>query len=63
MLVIKRLGDLFAIAGILICLAPLIARVSGKYYLLGFELKTVLLGGMLLLLLACLARLELLLRR
>ncbi|TDY03799.1 hypothetical protein [Thiohalophilus thiocyanatoxydans] len=63
MLVIKRLGDLFAIAGILIGIAPVIARLGGHYYLLGFELKTVLLGGMLLLLLACLARLELLLHR
>jgi len=63
MLIIKRLGDLFAIAGILISIAPLIARLSGHYYLLGFELKSILLGGMLLLLLACLARLELLLRQ
>lgn len=63
MLIIKRLGDLFAIAGILVCIAPLLMRLGGHYYLLGFELKTVLLGGMLLLLLACLARLELLLRR
>lgn len=63
MVLIKRFGDLFALAGILVCIAPLVARLSGQYYLFGFELKTVLLGGMLLLLLACLARLELLLRQ
>lgn len=63
MLIIKRLGDLLAIAGILAFIAPILVRLGGQYYLFGFELKTVLMGGSALLLLACLARLELLIRK
>ena len=61
--IIKLVGDLLILSGVIITVAPVLTRAMGRYYLFGFELTTVLLGGMALLLLACLARLELLLRK
>lgn len=61
--IIKIVGDLLVLAGLLVCVAPVVTRMMGNYYLLGFELTTVLLGGIALLLLACVARLELLIRK
>jgi hypothetical protein len=63
MKIIKLVGDLLMLAGIIVVLAPVLARMTGRFYVLGFELSTVLLGGIALLVLACLARLELLLRK
>ncbi|OOG21784.1 hypothetical protein B1C78_16010 [Thioalkalivibrio denitrificans] len=60
---IKLVGDLLLLGGVIVTVAPMLTRAMGRYYLFGFELTTVLLGGIALLLLACLARLELLLRR
>lgn len=61
--IIKFVGDLLLLSGIIVTVAPVLVRLSGRYYLFGFELTTILLGGVALLLLACLARLELLIRR
>jgi hypothetical protein len=63
MKMIKLIGDLLILSGVIVCAAPVIARITGRYYLFGFELTTVLLGGIALLLLACVARLELLTRK
>ncbi|WP_139349988.1 hypothetical protein [Thioalkalivibrio denitrificans] len=63
MKLIKLVGDLLLLGGVIVTVAPMLTRAMGRYYLFGFELTTVLLGGIALLLLACLARLELLLRR
>ncbi|HSP01640.1 MAG TPA: hypothetical protein VLN90_09300 [Thioalkalivibrio sp.] len=62
-MLIKRLGDLLIFVGVLVCIAPVLMRLAGHYYLLGFELGTVLLGGIAILVMACLARLEVLLRK
>jgi hypothetical protein len=61
--VFRFVGDLLMLAGIIVVLAPVLARMMGQFYVLGFELSTVLLGGVALLVLACLAKLELLLRK
>ena len=62
--IVKRLleigGNGAALLGVLICLVAGGARVAGAYYLMGFELMTLFTGGMGLMLMACLAKLHLL---
>jgi len=60
---LRILGDLLILIGVLVCFTPVLTRLSGNYYVWGFELSTVLLGGIAILVMACLARLELLLRK
>lgn len=58
----QQLFGLFAkitgILGILLCAAAGIARVAGSYYLAGFEAMTAFTGGLGLMVLACLIKLE-----
>lgn len=54
---LQWIGHLAALLGIAICLITGLARVSGKYYLLGFEVQTLFIGGIALMVMACLARL------
>ena len=53
-------GNGVALLGVLVCLVAGGARVAGAYYLMGFELMTLFIGGMGLMLGACLAKLHLL---
>ncbi len=53
-------GNGAALLGVLVCLVAGGARVAGGYYLMGFELMTLFIGGMGLMLGACLAKLHLL---
>ncbi len=53
-------GNGVALLGVLVCLVAGGARVAGGYYLMGFELMTLFIGGMGLMLGACLAKLHLL---
>ncbi|HEB96573.1 MAG TPA: hypothetical protein ENI96_09105 [Sedimenticola thiotaurini] len=56
-------GNSAAVVGILICLVAGLTRLSGGYYLFGYELSTLFLGGTSLMVLACLAKLQQLLDR
>jgi type IV secretory pathway VirB2 component (pilin) len=58
--ILERLGNGAAIVGVLLCLMAGLARVAGAFYLGGFELMTLFMGGMALMLAACLAKLHLL---
>ena len=54
-------GNIAALGGILLCLVAGLARLLGFYYVAGFAASTLLLAGIALLVLACLAKLQLLL--
>ena len=56
-------GDLAAVAGLAMCLVAALVRLAGNYHLFGYSLMTIFLAGTGLLVLACLAKVELLLRR
>ena len=57
------IGSIAAVAGMVTCLAAGLARLMGSHYFLGFESVTLFIGGIALMVLACLARLEQLLLR
>ncbi len=54
-------GDLVALAGIVLCLVAGSTRLAGAYYVLGFSASTLFLAGVALMVMACLAKLQLLL--
>ncbi|MFQ5487718.1 MAG: hypothetical protein ACE5ET_04635 [Gammaproteobacteria bacterium] len=54
-------GNVAAIAGIVLCAIAAGARLLGSHYVLGFEAVTLFLGGTALMVMACLAKLQLLL--
>lgn len=56
-------GTALAVLGMLVCVVTVLTRLSGSFYLAGFELGPVLLGGIVLLLVAVLAKLQVLLWR
>lgn len=51
-------GNVVALIGVLACLVAGLARVSGHYYLFGYEAMTVFMGGVGLMVAACLAKLQ-----
>ncbi len=51
------IANMATIFGILLCGAAGITRITGSYYLMGFETMTLFLAGMGILLVACLAKL------
>ena len=56
-------GSIAAISGILVCAISGLARVSGVYYLAGYEATTIFTVGTGLMVFACLVKLELLASR
>lgn len=54
---LQWIGHLAALLGIVICLLTGLVRVSGTFYFLGFEAQTLFIGGIALMVMACLARL------
>ncbi len=50
-------GRIAAVLGIAICAGAGVARILGMYELMGFEAVTLFIGGIALMLLACLAKL------
>jgi hypothetical protein len=58
--VLKVLGDSAAILGIAICLVTGVLRLSGLPVIFGFEAITLFIGGIALMVFACLARLQVL---
>jgi len=50
-------GRLSALLGVLVCAVSGVSRVTGSYYLAGFEVLTLLQGGIALMVFACVLRL------
>lgn len=57
---IEVVGNILAVVGILVCLVAGIARMMTNWYLMGFESLTIFTVGMGLMLMACLAKLQVL---
>lgn len=57
---IEVAADLAAVAGILICLVAGVTRLTGHFYFQGYPLMTLFMGGMSLMLAACLGKLHVL---
>ena len=55
---LKLVGDLGAIVGILICLVAGASRISGSYHLVGFETVTLFIVGIAIMLTATLDKLH-----
>lgn len=56
--VLRIVGNVLAVLGVLICLLSGLARLAGGYYLLGFETMTLYIGGVGIMVMACLAKLQ-----
>ena len=56
-------GNIAALLGIVACLVAGIARLTGHHYFLGYEAVTLFIGGIALMVMACLAKLQGLLSR
>jgi hypothetical protein len=53
-------GRLAGLAGVLVCAVAVVVRLSGAYWLAGFQVGTLLLAGMAVMLMGCLSFLVLL---
>lgn len=53
-------GRLAGLAGVLVCAVAVVVRLSGAYWLAGFQVGTLLLAGMAVMLMGCLSLLVLL---
>ena len=51
-------GNIAAALGILICLVAGVTRLTGSYYVLGYEAITLFIGGIALMVMACLTKLH-----
>jgi len=60
---ISLAGNLLAAIGLMICLGAGLVRLSGNFHLFGYSAMTVFMAGTGLMVMACLAKLELLLLR
>lgn len=56
-------GNLLAVIGLLMCLGAGVVRLSGHFHLYGYSAMTIFVAGTGLIVMACLAKLELLLLR
>ena len=52
------LGNVLGVAGIIVCTLAGASRLLGSHYLLGFESLTVFIGGIALMVMACLVKLH-----
>ncbi len=57
------IGRLAGLAGVLVCAVAVVVRLSGAYWLAGFQVGTLLLAGMAAMLMGCLSLLMLLTSR
>jgi hypothetical protein len=55
---IDALGSILGVLGLLVCLLAGASRVVGSHYLLGFETITLFIGGISIMVAACLAKLH-----
>ncbi len=56
-------GNLVAVIGLLMCLGAAMVRLSGHFHLYGYSAMTIFMAGTGLIVIACLAKLEVLLLR
>jgi hypothetical protein len=56
-------GDLAAVIGLMVCLGAGVTRLLGNYQLFGYSSMTIFMAGTGLMVMACLAKVELLLLR
>lgn len=56
-------GNLLAVAGVLMCFGAGLVRLSGEFHLYGYSAVTIFMAGIGLMVMACLAKLEVLLLR
>lgn len=56
--IVTLVGNIIALAGVLLTATAGVARVLGHYYFGGFEVLTLFVGGMGLMLIGCLAKLH-----
>ena len=57
---VELIGNVAAITGILVCLAAGLIRLSGNYFIFGFETQTLFLVSIAIMVFACLAKLHVL---
>lgn len=60
---INKLGTAAGLAGLIVCAVSGLARISGGYYLANYETMSLFTAGTGLMVLACLLKLEVLLRK
>ena len=60
---ISLTGNLVAVIGLVLCLGAGVVRLSGNFHLFGYSAMTIFMAGTGLMVLACLAKVELLLLR
>ena len=61
--ILVQLGSFAGVLGVLICLIAGLARVTGFYYIAGYQSTTVFTAGVALMVFACLLKLETLLKQ
>ena len=55
---LEIMGNIAASLGIVACLLAGVARLAGNHYFLGYEAVTLFIGGIALMVMACLAKLQ-----
>ena len=60
---ISLVGNMVAVIGVLMCLGAGVVRLLGHFHLLGYSAMTIFMAGTGLMVMACLAKVELLLLR
>ena len=60
---VVQLGSFSGILGVLVCLIAGLARVTGFYYIAGYQSTTMFTAGVALMVFACLVKLETLLKQ
>jgi len=55
---LETLGNIIGGLGILVCLAAGIARITGSFHILGYEAMTLFTGGIALMIMSCLIKLQ-----
>jgi hypothetical protein len=55
-------GNLFALAGLCLCLSAVAGRLSGGFVILGFQSVSIFIGGVALIVVSCLLKIEQVLR-
>jgi len=60
---LDRAGSVFALVGLLVCAVAVLTRLGGAFYLAGFELGVLFNAGVALLVIAVLAKVQVLISR
>ena len=56
--IVDIVGTVLGVIGVLVCLLAGVSRFAGNYYLMGFETVTLFIGGISIMVAACLAKLH-----